>query len=183
MRRPGSPNSNRNAWPAMAPHGIYPGAGDDEWIAISCRDDAEWEALRTVAGAALPDRTAWASVRGRLDDQDALDAAVAAWTRGADRFATAAALRAAGVAAAPVRRPAERIDGDPATGAWPLWPTVAHGAMGDVRVDGLPVHLSETDWDMTTGAPLLGEHNDVVYGDLLGLSSSEIDGLRAEGVI
>jgi len=183
MRRPGSPNSNRNAWPAMAPHGIYPGAGDDEWIAISCRDDAEWTALRAVAGAALPDRAAWSTLRGRLVDQDALDTAMRAWTQGCDRFETAAALRAAGVAAAPVRRPGERIDGDPATGAWPLWPTVAHGAMGDVRVDGLPVHLTETDWSMTTGAPLLGEHNDVVYGELLGLSSSEIDDLRAEGVI
>ena len=55
--------------------------------------------------------------------------------------------------------------------------------MGEVRVDGLPVHLSETDWTMTRGAPCLGEHNDEVFGELLGLSAGEIDGLRAEGVI
>ena len=45
LRRDGSPNSNRNQWPAMAPHGIYPCAGDDEWVAIACRDDADWSSL------------------------------------------------------------------------------------------------------------------------------------------
>ena len=80
-------------------------------------------------------------------------------------------------------RPAERIDGDPNTADWGLWPTVTHQAMGEVRVDGLPVHLSETDWTMTRGAPCLGQDNDEVFGKLLGLSAGEIDELRAEGVI
>ena len=55
--------------------------------------------------------------------------------------------------------------------------------MGDVRVDGLPVHLSETDWRLERGGPCLGEHNDYVYGDLLGLAPAEIASLREEGVI
>ena len=66
---------------------------------------------------------------------------------------------------------------------WGLWPTVEHAAMGEVRVDGLPVHLSETDWAITRGGPTLGQHNEVVYGDLLGLSGTEIGRLRDEGVI
>ena len=52
--------------------------------------------------------------------------------------------------------------------------------MGEVRVDGLPVHLSETDWAITRGGPTLGQHNEVVYGDLLGLSGTEIGRLRDE---
>jgi crotonobetainyl-CoA:carnitine CoA-transferase CaiB-like acyl-CoA transferase len=55
--------------------------------------------------------------------------------------------------------------------------------MGEVRVDGLPVHLSETDWEISRGAPCLGEHNDEVFGDLLGLGPDEIAGLRDAGVI
>ena len=55
--------------------------------------------------------------------------------------------------------------------------------MGRVRVDGLPVHFSKTDWHIERGGPCLGEHNERVYGGLLGLSASEIDGLRGEGVI
>jgi benzylsuccinate CoA-transferase BbsF subunit len=60
---------------------------------------------------------------------------------------------------------------------------VQQRSMGDVRVDGLPVHLSETDWHLEAGAGDLGEHNELVYGELLGLSSDEIEELRAEGVI
>ena len=64
-----------------------------------------------------------------------------------------------------------------------LWPWVDHPLMGKVRVDGLPYHLSETDWHIGEAAPLLGEDNDVVYGEILGLSDAEIGDLRTEGVI
>ena len=55
--------------------------------------------------------------------------------------------------------------------------------MGDVRVDGVPAHLSDTEWELTHGAPNLGEHNEEVYGELLGLDVGEIASLREEGVI
>jgi len=60
---------------------------------------------------------------------------------------------------------------------------VHHTEMGDVRVDGLPVHLSATDWEISRGGPCLGEHNDIVFGDILGLSEEEVDGLREAGAI
>jgi formyl-CoA transferase len=55
--------------------------------------------------------------------------------------------------------------------------------MGEVRVDGEPVHLGETDWVIERGSPCLGEHNDEVFGGILGLSAGELDDLRAAGVI
>jgi benzylsuccinate CoA-transferase BbsF subunit len=183
MRREGSPHSNRNQWPAMAPHGIYPCEGDDQWVAVSCRSDDEWQTLTEIIGDGWATDERWKHRDGRLAGQDELDAALSAWTSIRDRGATAQALRTAGVAAAPVQRPAERIDGDPATGAWGLWPTVDHREMGDVRVDGLPVHLSDTDWAITDGAPCLGQHNHEVLSGVLGLSDAEIDDLAAEGVI
>ena len=64
-----------------------------------------------------------------------------------------------------------------------LWPTVPHSQMGDVRVDGMPVHLSKTDWAMQHGGPCIGEHTDRVLGDLLGLTQAELEALREEGVI
>jgi len=183
MRRPGSPHANRNEWPAMAPHGIYPAAGEDNWVAIAVADDEQWARFGEVVGLPWTAEARWAGADGRLAAQDELDALVAGWTAGLDRFAAAERLRTAGVAAAPVQRPAERIDGDPATAAWGLWPTVVHDAIGEVRVDGLPVHLSDTDWAIGAGAPLLGGHNEQVYGELLGLSTAEIGRLRTEGVI
>ncbi len=183
MRRAGSPHANRNAWPAMAPHGIYPAAGEDNWVAISVTDDEAWVAFATSVGEDWASDARWAPRSARLRDQDELDALVGAWTAGFDRFALAERLRSNGVAAAPVQRPGERIDGDPFTAAWGLWPTVSHEAMGEVRVDGLPVHLSETDWVIDRGAPLLGQHNEQVYGELLGLTTAEIGALRQDGVI
>lgn len=183
MRRPGSPNSNRSDSPAMAPHGIYPAAGDDQWVAIACRHDADWAATRQVIGAGWSGDARFDRLAGRLQHQDELDARVAQWTRPQDKFAVAESLRVQGVPASAVQTPEERIDEDPDTEKWGLWPTVEHTVMGCVRVDGLPVHLSETDWRIERGAPCLGEHNDKVFGEILGLAPDEIDDLRREGVI
>jgi crotonobetainyl-CoA:carnitine CoA-transferase CaiB-like acyl-CoA transferase len=183
MRAPGEPNSNRNRSPAMAPHGIYPCRGDDNWVAISCRSDAEWAALAGVVGEPWTDDGRWAMLAGRQAGEDELDALLAVWTAGRARHDVALELRGAGVPAAPVTRPGERIDADLETAAWGLWPMVDHAAMGAVRVDGQPVHMSETDWAVRSGAPTLGQHNDYVLGKLLGLSESEIDDLRKEGVV
>jgi benzylsuccinate CoA-transferase BbsF subunit len=50
-------------------------------------------------------------------------------------------------------------------------------------VEGIPIHLSETDWVISQGAPCLGGDNDFVYGSLLGLSTTEIADLTDRGVI
>ncbi|MEN8160752.1 MAG: CoA transferase [Myxococcota bacterium] len=183
LRRPGSPNANRSEHPAMAPHGVYPAAGDDEWVAVACRSDAEWRALAGVIEADWAREGRFATLAGRLAGQDALDAALGGWTRARPKADTVAALQARGVPAAPVAKPPERIDHDPATGGFGLWPTATHSKMGDVRVDGLPVHLSKTDWEIRRGGPCIGEHTEEVLTGLLGLSSDEVAKLREEGVV
>jgi crotonobetainyl-CoA:carnitine CoA-transferase CaiB-like acyl-CoA transferase len=134
-------------------------------------------------GAGWTRERRFADLAGRLAAQDALDEQMANWTRGRDAFEAARALIGAGVPATAVQRPEERIDRDPNTSGWGLWPEAEHSQMGRVRVDGLPVHLSRTDWSIARGAPCLGEHNERVYGELLGLGRGELDELRAEGVI
>ncbi|HEX5367245.1 MAG TPA: CoA transferase [Acidimicrobiales bacterium] len=183
LRREGMPNSNRSQSPPMAPHGIYPAAGDDRWVAVACRDDADWTALAKVVGEPWAAGDRFATLEGRLAGEDALDEALGAWTRRYDRDEVAARLRGAGVPASIVATPEDRIEHDPGTSAWGLWPTVHHTEIGDVRVDGIPLHLSETDWHIEQGAPCLGEHNDLVFGEILGLSPDEIDELRSEGAI
>jgi benzylsuccinate CoA-transferase BbsF subunit len=183
LRRAGSPDSNRSSIPVMAPHGIYPTAGDDNWIAIVCRDDRDWERFAGVIATDWASNARWATLTGRLAALDELDHSLATWTRDRERFDTAATLRDAGVPAAAVQRPDERIDHDPATAEWGLWPTVTHTKMGEVRVDGLPVHFSRTDWLIERGAPCLGEHNDLVFRDLLGHSDDELRAFSEEGVL
>ena len=183
LRRPGMPHSNRNRCPAMAPHGIYPARGEDRWLAIACRDQVDWQALSEVVADAWVEERRFSTLEDRLRHEDDLDRLLSDWTRKRDPFDSASALRAAGVPATAVQKPEDRIDKDPSTEAWGLWPTVTHSAMGEVRADGLPVHLSQTDWEIRRGAPCLGEHNDRVFGEVLGLSEREIAELRREGVI
>jgi crotonobetainyl-CoA:carnitine CoA-transferase CaiB-like acyl-CoA transferase len=179
-RREGSPDANRSAHAPWAPHGIYPAAGEDEWIALACRSDAEWRALAGKLGVA---EARFANAASRLAAQDALDAAVSAATRTHEKFALARELQSLGIAAAAVARPEERIDHDANTAAWGLWPESAHTKMGRVRVDGLPVHLSKTDWKIEHGGPCLGEHTELVLNRVLGMSADDVAKLRAEGVV
>ena len=194
-RRAGMPASNRSDHPMMAPHGIYPAAGIDEWVAIACRNDAEWIAFTTVLAAEASGAirvgeshewlgdSRWSTVEGRHANHDELDGFVSHWTSTRNKFEIQRMLLAACVPSAAVQRPFERIDHDPSTEAWGLWPEVTHAAIGRLRVDGLPIHLSETDWVITDGAPKLGEHNHKVLSEILGLDAVEIAQLEANGVI
>ena len=82
----------------------------------------------------------------------------------------------------PVMRPPERAC-DAGNVAWGLWPTVTHEKHGELRTDGLPVHLSRTDWRLERAGPVLGQDNERVFAEVLGLSMAEIGRLADEGVI
>jgi len=181
LRRDGQPDSNRELWPPMVPHGIYPCQGEDNWLAIACEDDQQWQQLCAVSG--LEASTEWSALSGRISAQNQIDQLLASWTTGQDKVELSQRLQQAGVAAAPVYKPRERIDEDPNTGNFGLWSEVEHSAMGKVRVDGQPVHFSRTDWDIKRGGPCLGEHNAQVLMELLGYSAQQVEQFRAEGVI
>jgi crotonobetainyl-CoA:carnitine CoA-transferase CaiB-like acyl-CoA transferase len=182
LRRPGMPDSNHSDHPPMAPHGIYPTDEDDRWVAIACRDDEDWTALATVCGEPWGKDERFATMTRRLGAQEELDRLMSEWTRTASRENLASVLLAAGVPAAPVAMSEDRIDHDADNAAWGLFPSVRHPEIGDVRVDGIPAHLSETDWRLHRGAPLLGEHNREIFCGLVGLSDEEFAALEEEGV-
>ncbi|MFT7649226.1 MAG: benzylsuccinate CoA-transferase BbsF subunit [Candidatus Poriferisodalaceae bacterium] len=177
------PASNRARLEGRAPHGVYQCQGDDNWVAIACRDQQEWERLRAVARCDALSDERFDTIEGRLDHEDDLDAAMNVWTKEQIRWDVEQNCQAAGIPAAAVKRPDERIDGDADTAAWGLWPSVNHEAMGGVRVDGEPVHFSKTDWSINRATPTLGQDNQRVFGDILGLSTSEIEQLTEDGVL
>ncbi len=183
MRREGSPDSNRQNWPAMAPHGVYPALGEDRWVAIACRDDADWRALGELIGLPWLRDARFAAREERIAARDELDALLANWTRERDPHETERLLILGGVPASVVKSPQERIEHDANVAASNLFPRARHREIGEVRVDGLGVHLSRTDWSIERGAPCLGEHNEQVFHDLLGLSIEEIAELHESGVI
>jgi crotonobetainyl-CoA:carnitine CoA-transferase CaiB-like acyl-CoA transferase len=176
-------SSNRAHSPAMAPHGIYPASEPDRWVAVACRDDDQWRRLAALIAEPWAAEPSLDSGADRQADQDRLDDRMASWTR---RFPVAdldRMLRSAQVTSSVVASPEERIDGDPMSSEWNLFPTVHHSELGEIRVDGVPVHLSETDWAISKGAACLGEDNALVLGELLGHSPDELEALAKAGVI
>jgi crotonobetainyl-CoA:carnitine CoA-transferase CaiB-like acyl-CoA transferase len=183
LRRPGKPDSNHSECHDMVPHNIYAAKGVDEWVAIACRHDGDWRAFSEEIDEEWARYARLSTLAGRADAEAELDGLISSWTRARSRTGIVDRLRARGIPAAIVASPEDRIENDKHTIDWGLWPIVEHTLIGDSRVEGLPIHLSETDWSLKRGAPCLGEHNDIVLQDVLGLSTDEIASLRDEGVL
>lgn len=182
-RRADRPEGNRSSSPPMAPHGIFACAGDDDWISIACRNDADWEVLSGIIDAAWAQDAKWKTLAGRIEGQDELEINLTRWTEGQDKFHIQRRVVAAGVPSAAVQKPAERIDQDPGTSEFGLWPRAEHSKMGTLPVDGLPAHFSKTDWKIERGGPCVGEHTDEVLSELLGYDADEIAKLHEEGIV
>jgi crotonobetainyl-CoA:carnitine CoA-transferase CaiB-like acyl-CoA transferase len=183
MRRTDRPEGNRSSSPPMAPHGIFPCAGDDEWVSIACRSDEDWRILAEIIGRSWAQEAKWQSLAGRIEYQDELEKQMTDWTQAHNKFEIERKVIAAGVPSAAVQKPAERIDNDPGTSEFKLFPEVEHSKMGRVRVDGLPAHLSKTDWKIERGGPCVGEHTDEVLSGLLGYDAAEITRLHEDGIV
>jgi crotonobetainyl-CoA:carnitine CoA-transferase CaiB-like acyl-CoA transferase len=187
-RRPDTPPGNRSPDPPMAPHGAFRTAGRDEWIAIACRDDADWRRLAAVMGDPAWAREArFATVAGRVAHEDELERALEAWTIGQERYALAERLAAASVPAAPVQDARDRVERDPqlaargyfvplphtATGVWPLERPPFRASDGDVHAGGR----------IRRGPPCLGEDTEEVLRRVLDMSEAEIAALADAGVL
>ena len=168
---------------SMAPHGHYPCRGDDAWVSIAVEDDRAWTrlvaALGDVPWAREPRFAALAGRRAHLAE---LDARLAEWTRERTGWEATEILQRAGVAAFPVYGLDEQA-ADPHFQARGLMARPEHPRIGPMQVYAHPIKLGATPGGVTATAPMLGEHNDHVFRELLGLSAVEIERLRAEGVI
>ena len=159
-----------------APAGIYPCAGEDRWIAIEVRSDAEWQALVRAMGD-----PAWAR-DGRFADPDALDARIAQWTSAFDAHALMARLQQAGVAAGAVQSFQDLLD-DPQLAARGHWQALHHVHLGEMPFERSGFRLSESPGALRTPGPNLGEHNQAVLGGILGLGADAIARLVADEVV
>ncbi|MEO8539877.1 MAG: CoA transferase [bacterium] len=184
FRRPGMPPGN-HAWePAMAPHNTYRCRGEDRWVAIAVRNDAEWQAMARAMGD--PDWAAdakFATLAGRLANQDELDAQISAWSSSRDDYAVMATLQAGGVPAGVCQSPGDRVENDEQFRARGWWSTMPHPEMGDEsQFDGVAPRLSATPGTNRTASPLIGEHTFQIMAEVLGLTDDEIAEHEAMGV-
>ena len=167
------PPRNGNRSRDYAPHDVYRCSGDDRWIAISVHDDTEWRQLAQVVGGdelAADERFATHSTRqAHLDE---LDTVLEAWTTPRDAWPTMHLLQQAGIRAGVVENLEDMVTKDPQLGQRHFvelsredepFTFTTHNQ--PARIDGAvpPLHR----------APRLGEHNEAVYKELLGITDDD----------
>ncbi len=172
-----------NRDPQACPHGAFPCAGDDRWIALAVTTDREWEGLCRVLG-----HPEWAqdprfrTFLARRRHEDLLEGLVADATRVWDAYELMAALQEAGVPAGVVQRCSD-LHRDPQLAHRGHWVTLEHCEMGPTVYDGIPFKLSETPGRLERAAPCLGENTELVLREFLGYTDEEIAELVIAGAL
>jgi crotonobetainyl-CoA:carnitine CoA-transferase CaiB-like acyl-CoA transferase len=143
-----------NRHPRHAPQGCYAAAGDDRWLTLCVRSDAQWQSLaQLIGGDTLAGDPRFSTAPLRQQHHDALDRLIGAWSAGRDAMAAAQALQDAGIAAAPVLNAADLV-ADPHLAArdWFL-------RAGNDRFPGLPFRFARGGGGVRARGPKLGADN------------------------
>jgi crotonobetainyl-CoA:carnitine CoA-transferase CaiB-like acyl-CoA transferase len=178
-----APRRTGNDAPQIAPHNVYPCAGEDTWVSIVVATDEEWRAFAQVL-----QRPEWladprfASAQTRAAHRLDIDRDVSAWTRTRSREEVTRLLQAVGVAAFPSYTAQDIVDdAHIRTRGTIKTMTSARGETRDVV--GPPWRFSRTPASIERWTPELGEHNEYVFGELLGLDAGEIKELIEAKVV
>ncbi len=178
-----TPTPAGNDDPDFAPHNNYPCAGDDAWVSIAVGSETEWRALAGVLGDdGLAEDPRFADAASRWRNRRALDDLVAGWTRTRTPEETTGVLQKAGVAAMPVMNIADQF-ADPHLNARETYVEIDHPHVGAEMLYGVPWLLSGTPGSVRTPAPLLGQHNEYVLTELLGMDNATVCRLSEEQVV
>lgn len=177
-----TPQRPGNADLAMSPHGVYPTAQPDRWLTLAVRTDEAWRVLaRLLGGEGDADR--YPDAASRIAHREAVDRLVTQWLATRDADATAERLQQAGISAH-VSWNMQDIASDPhlqARGA--VTPVEAPGIPARLAV-GAPARFSKADQiGIRRLTPALGQDEDYVFGELLGLDAAQRADLQAREVI
>ena len=174
---------NGNHDEGMVPHNCYPCNGEDRWVTIAVSTEDEWQAFCKVLGnPSWTEDERFTDSDSRQRNEEELDRLVAGWTRQHSDYEATELLQKAGVAAAPSLN-SEGVSKDPHSKERNIIVEVEHPKIGKRLVVGPPWRLSATPARIHHSSPLLGEHNQYVLGEILGMSQDEIDQLVEEEVV
>jgi crotonobetainyl-CoA:carnitine CoA-transferase CaiB-like acyl-CoA transferase len=168
------PRRAGNEDPDHVPHGAYPAAGEDEWIAIAVEDDAQWDALKGVMGS--PEwaaDVALSTAAGRLANRQIVDSRLGHWTADKDAHVLMKTLQAAGVPAGAVQRSSDHLV-DPQLAHRAFFHPLEHPEMGTVPYEGHQFAISGYASGPRSAAPCLGEHSMEVLLEVLGMTAEEV---------
>jgi formyl-CoA transferase len=167
--------------PRIAPSNVYPTR--DGIVMIGANQDTVFARLCEAMGSpALATDPRYRDHQARGAHQRELDELIATWTATVETRALLALLEKHGVPSGLIYRTSDMLD-DPHFTARQAIVHTEHPRFGTLRMQNVAPRLSLTPSSIRTPAPELGQHNDEVYRDLLGLDAAAIEGHRADGVI
>jgi crotonobetainyl-CoA:carnitine CoA-transferase CaiB-like acyl-CoA transferase len=177
------PRGNQNEYALAAPYGCYQCRGEDRWCVIAVYTEDQWQSFCELLGN--PD---WAederfsSPAARKKHHKILDRYINKWTSGKAPEDVADGLQQAGVAAGVVQN-AEDLANDPHLTEAGFFASLDHPLLGEIKTDTYPVNFENFGKETWKASPLLGEANQYVFEELLGMNKATIESYIEKGVI
>jgi crotonobetainyl-CoA:carnitine CoA-transferase CaiB-like acyl-CoA transferase len=172
-----------NRDPAYAPHGVFRAAGNDSWVAIVARNDAEWRRLAThIGGEPLAADLRFVTLEQRKLNEDALERAIGLWAATRQAAVVERELQAHDIPAHIVAG-SEEFVADVQLRTRGHLVRMAHPLMGETVFENSRYLMSDTPASFERTAPTFGRDNDFVLGSLLGYDAARIDALRQSGAL
>jgi benzylsuccinate CoA-transferase BbsF subunit len=175
------PTRSGNRQPDHCPSGVFRCSGEDDWVAIAVRSDAEWDALVRVIGADELRGEQFGTLEARKRNEDDVERIVGAHAAPRACRELARALQAAGVPAYPVLSSRGVLDDDQLR-ARGFWRSLEHPVIGAMTAPSAPFVSNSERTGPTAAAPLLGAHTAEIAQTLLGLDEAQIASLTEDGV-
>jgi formyl-CoA transferase len=163
---------------------IFPCApgGDDDYVFVLCTTPEMWQGLCGAIGRPeLADDERFNNARARAHNLEPLTAIISEWTRKYTKHEVMKNFGEAGVPCGKVLDSVELLN-DPHLRERGMVVTVNHPVRGEFTMPGCPVRLEDSPVEITA-APLLGQHNGEVYGELLGMTAADLQRLQSAGVV
>jgi benzylsuccinate CoA-transferase BbsF subunit len=167
-----------------APHAVYRCQGEGEkWCAIAVSTDEEWgDFCRVIGDPEWTKDPRFATLRGRKENEDELNELVQQWTVNRPPGEVMNLLQEAGVAAAVVES-GEDLVADPQLNHRGTLVILEHPEIGPHIYQTPPYRFSKTPHELTMPAPCLGQHNEYILKEVLGMSDDEVADLLVAGAL
>jgi len=177
------PGPEGNGDEMMAPHNLYPCTGNDQWISIVVGSDEEWKALcRCMGEPEWTEDIRFQKGEGRILHREEMDSRIGEWTSKWSRDELVGILQEAGIAAFGSMSNKDLWE-DPHVRIRGMWVRMKPPRMKERIMLAPPFHFSISPARIERPAPLMGEHNRYILGDIMGLSDDEIEELEAKGIL
>jgi len=177
------PKGNDSYYLEAAPYGCYRCLGEERWCVIAVFSEDEWIALCNVLGnPAWTKKSKFATLLKRKAQKKELDEHLHNWTGKHEAEKVVELLQRAGVPSGIVQN-AEDLAKDPQLMKRDFFTNLNHPHHGELRTDTYPIRFGDQSQYHWKSSPLLGEDNNYVFGEILGLSEEEINTYIGKGII